>query len=270
MFRYLLVASAEDPVARGVWEQWNPQVDTGLNVAGDPIFQVSPVAAAVRRLRHHIVDDTLDSSLPASLLADRVPIVFPSIHRSEQEIPCFTVHPLGNTGPLAEVGGRPTSLVPVPSRLMVNALRRLADAKPTTGLPATYEATHHGPWLRNPAFFAEIGFDPTSGPPPEAIRMLAKTLLELTEDPDDRVAVGIGGGHYVPHFTDLALRRRWAFGHLVSRHALDGLDPAIPRQAVDQSPGCEGLLFARAEDSRSPVWQGVAPRLRDQDAPRRR
>jgi D-tyrosyl-tRNA(Tyr) deacylase len=269
MFQYLLVASAEDPVARAVWEQWDPHIITGLSVAGNPIFQVSPVAAAVQRSGFHIFDETLDSSLPASIVADQVPIVFPSIHRSEQQVPCFTVHPLGNTGPVADVGGRPASLVPAPARLMVSALRRLADAKSTTGLPATYEATHHGPWLRNPAFFAEIGFGSTNGPPPDAVPVLAQTLLELREDPEDRVAVGVGGGHYVPHFTDLALRRRWAFGHLVSRHSLETLDPTIPRHAVDQTPQCEGVLFARSADSRSAAWQGVGPRLRDQEAPRR-
>jgi D-tyrosyl-tRNA(Tyr) deacylase len=269
VFQYLLVASTEDPVARAVWEHWNPHDLTGLYVGGDPIYQLSPVAAAVQRPGHHVEDTGLDSSLPSSVVATRLPIVFPSIHRSEQRVPCFTVHPLGNTGPLADVGGRPAALVPAPARLMVNALRRLAEARSTTGLPATYEATHHGPWLRNPAFFAEIGYDATGGPPPEAVRVLARTLIDLSEDPQDRVVVGIGGGHYVPHFTDLALRRRWAFGHLISRHALESLDPTVPGQAVDRTPGCEGVLFARAEDSRSPTWQGVGPRLRDQDAPRR-
>ncbi|MFZ1023088.1 MAG: D-aminoacyl-tRNA deacylase [Thermoplasmata archaeon] len=269
MFRYLLVASIEDPVARAVWEYWNPRDLTGLHVAGNPIYQLSPAAAAVQRPGHHVADDTLDSCLPCPVLSNKIPIVFPSIHQSEQQIPCFTVHPLGNTGNEADVGGRPASLVPAPARLMVNALRQLAEAKDTTGLPATYEATHHGPWLRNPAFFAEIGFDLTKGPPTEAVEVLARTLLTLNENSEDRVVVGVGGGHYVPHFTDLALRRQWAFGHLISRHALETLDSTVARQAIDQTPACEGVLFARAEDSRSPMWQGVGARLRDQDAPRR-
>jgi hypothetical protein len=81
--------------------------------------------------------------------------------------------------------------------------------------------------------------------------------------------VGVGGGHYVPHFTDLALRRRWAFGHLLSKHAIATLDAATARDAWTMTPGAEGIVYSRAEDARLPAFEGVGARLREQDAPRR-
>jgi len=196
-------------------------------------------------------------------------LIFPSVHRSESGTPCFTVHPLGNPGADAEVGGRPSSLVPTEPRRMAAALRALAEEGERIGLSATYEATHHGPALETPAFFAEIGFGEAPGPPEPAVDVLARVLESLVEDPTDRVAVGAGGGHYVPHFTDLALHRRWAFGHLFSRHALERASGAIVREAVEKTPGAEGVLFARAADAADARWAGIGPRLRDGDAPRR-
>jgi D-tyrosyl-tRNA(Tyr) deacylase len=269
MFQYLLVISRQDPVAIALWQQWNPQDRTSLFVGSDPIYQISTVAGAVQRPQLHVSDESLDSLLPAPVREARIPVIFPSIHRSAQRVKCFTVHPLGNAGPETKVGGRPSALVPAPARLMTDALRQMARAESATGMPATYEATHHGPWLRNPAFFAEIGLESIDLPPPMAIQALARLLVTLREEPGDRIAVGVGGGHYAPHFSQLALRRHWAFGHLISRHALPGLDPEVARQAFNGTPGCEGILFARASDASSSAWEGLGPRLRDQDAPRR-
>ncbi len=137
-------------------------------------------------------------------------------------------------------------------------------------MPAPFEATHHGPARDLPAFFAEIGFPEHEEPPPAAVRVLAETLSGLAPTNDDRVAVGAGGGHYAPHFTDLALKRRWAFGHILSRHALALADPEIARSAYAQTPEAQGVLFARAEDAESSVWAGVGRRLKDSGAESRR
>jgi hypothetical protein len=76
----------------------------------------------------------------------------------------------------------------------------------------------------------------------------------------------VGGGHYVPHFTDLALTRSWAFGHLLSKHSLGELEAETARRAYALSPGAEGIVYARAQDAGHPSLAGVGARLRDQDA----
>jgi D-tyrosyl-tRNA(Tyr) deacylase len=267
--RFLMIVSEEDPVAPLVAERWGTPPSSGAHVDGLPIRTLSPGVEMLRRPGLHIRDDDLDRRLPSALREGGVTLVFPSVHRSESGTPCFTVHPLGNPGADAEVGGRPGVLVPTAPRSMASALRALAEAGRGIALGATYEATHHGPSLTTPAFFAEIGFGSAAGPPAEAVRALAAVLSGLAEDPSDRIAVGAGGGHYVPHFTELALRRRWAFGHLLPRHALDSATAGLLLNAVENTPGAEGVLFARAADAGDPRWVGQVPRLREGDAPKR-
>jgi D-tyrosyl-tRNA(Tyr) deacylase len=267
--RFLLVVSEEDPVAPLVAELWGTPPASGVHVDGVPVRTLSAGVEVLRRPGLHIRDDELDRRLPPALRGAGVTLIFPSVHRSESGTPCFTVHPLGNPGAGAEVGGLPGVLVPTAPRAMAAALRSLAEAGRGIALEATYEATHHGPALSTPAFFAEIGYGNADGPPAEAVRALATVLPRLAEDPSDRIAVGAGGGHYMPHFTQLALRRRWAFGHLLPRHALNAATVGLLPNAVEKTPGAEGVLFARAADAADPRWAGQVQRLRDGEAPKR-
>ncbi len=179
----------------------------------------------------------------------------------------MTVHPLGNLGPDAELGGRARTVVPTDPARMAAVLRGLAEGAPALGVGATYEATHHGPALGLPAFFAEIGFGPDPSPDPAQVQLMADMLTAIEPDGGDRVALAVGGGHYAPHFTDLALRRRWAFGHVISRHALDVLDRETARAAFGATPGAEGVVYARAADVDRPALRDLAPRLPDGFAP---
>jgi D-tyrosyl-tRNA(Tyr) deacylase len=267
--RYLLIVSEADPIAVQVAARWPVGASTGHFVDGAPVRDLGEGRFVLRRPGRHIHDDHVDRRLPTSWRAARVPLVFPSIHRSERGVACFTVHPLGNPGPSAEVGGVPHQLVPTAPRLMTAALRRLDELAPEVGLPATFEATHHGPSLDLPAFFAEIGTGAGATATDAWVDGLARTLLTLEATAEDRVAVGFGGGHYAPHFTELAIERRWSFGHLIARHDLAGASSAILRQAIDRTPECDGFLLARAADAEVASLGALTPRLRDRDAPPR-
>jgi D-aminoacyl-tRNA deacylase len=267
--RTLLIVSEGDPVAPRVAECWGTPPSSGDFVDGSAIRVLAPDVLMLRRPGLHIHDEYLDEKLPTSLRQPGLSLIFPSVHRSESGTACFTVHPLGNPGPSAEVGGEAGRLVPSAPRHMAAALRALSEVGRPIGLEATYEATHHGPALRTPAFFAEIGFGDASTPPTDAVRALAGVLPHLVPEATDRVAVGAGGGHYVPHFTDLALRRRWAFGHLLARHVLEQATVRLMRDALENTEGAEGVLFARAADAADPRWAEAVSRLRDAEAPRR-
>ena len=142
---------------------------------------------------------------------------------------------------------------------MTDALRRLAEGGRKLGLPATFEATHHGPELSLPAFFVEIGYGTEPEPSSDAVRLLSEMIPTIEPDPSDRVALAVGGGHYAPHFTDLAIRRRWAFGHIVSRHSLAELDRPTATQALQGTPEAEGILYARAADADHPAVRDFGP-----------
>ena len=267
---YLVILAEPDPIAQRVAERWGTPPSTGEIVDGVPIRSLSNSVGLLRRSTPHIHDDHVERRLPARFAGGASTLVFASVHRSESEIPCFTVHPLGNLGPTAEVGGEPFRLVPAAPRLMTDALRRLAEAGTAIGWSATFEATHHGPSLAVPAFFAEIGAGKGATAPDAAVRVLADVLADLDEDGRDRVVVGLGGGHYVPHFTEVALARRWAFGHLLSRHALADATEESLGAAIEATPGAEGVMFARAADAEDPRLARLGRRLREGESPRRR
>lgn len=265
----LVLAYTDDPVASAVVSEWGELPAVGDHVDGAPIRRLGENALFLRRPAVHIHDEAVDLRLPTALRERGPTLVFPSIHRSEKNVRCLTVHALGNPGAGAEFGGRPRTLSPADPRRMVSALRLLDEGAETFGMRATYEATHHGPAVGLPAFFVEIGFGELLHPPPPAVRLLADVIPEIGGESHDRVALGVGGGHYAPHFTDLALSRSWAFGHILSRHALEELDRPTAFDAFTRTIGAEGIVYARAEDARRPVLDGVGPRLRDQDAPAR-
>ncbi len=264
--RVLVVASGTDPVANAVLERWGTLPATEGHVDGVPIRGLSDTTWVLRRPGPHIHDEDLDVRLPAAVREARPTLVFPSIHRSERNVASLTVHALGNFGPKADLGGRPRTLDPTDPPRMVTALRLLDERSQPLGIPTTYEATHHGPAVALPAFFVEIGSGQHDAPRPEALRILADVIPQLDTRFQDRVALGVGGGHYVPHFTELALERSWAFGHLISRHTLEEMDRATALTAYAYSEGVEGIIYSRARDADHPALRGIGPRLRDQDA----
>lgn len=266
----VVVLSEVDPVARAVGAEWGTLPAADGHVEGTPIRRLSPEVLVLRRPGPHIHDELLDSRLPSALRVSRPTLVFPSIHRSERNIHSLTVHPLGNPGPVARLGGRPRTLVPTDPLRMVSTLRLLQEGVPALGLTATYESTHHGPELGVPAFFVEIGYGELPEPPPEAVRLLRDVLPRIDRALGDRVAMGAGGGHYAPHFTDLSRTRRWAFGHILSRHALEEVDRSSAADAFGKTAGAEGIVYARSQDAQHAALAGLGPRLRDQDAPERR
>ncbi|MGI0054014.1 MAG: D-aminoacyl-tRNA deacylase [Thermoplasmata archaeon] len=265
-----MVLSEHDPVSAGLNQRWGTAPATDLWVEGTPIRRPGPGLWSLRRGAGPTQDDGFEVRLPPLLRRYAVPLVFPSLHRSAEGIRCFTVHPLGVWAGDRSAPESGPWLVPTAPRLMAAALRALSEGADRAGLPVSYEATHHGPRLSRPAFFMEIGGGaPPGDPTAEEIRILAEALAGLRVDLRDRVAVGAGGGHYVPHFTELALSRRWAFGHLIARHVLAGLDREMARAAWAGTPGAEGILCARAADRTLPVWEGLGPILRDSESPRR-
>ncbi|MFQ5985843.1 MAG: D-aminoacyl-tRNA deacylase [Thermoplasmata archaeon] len=182
----------------------------------------------------HLDRDGLDGEIRSALGVDPEVLVFASRHSSQRGIPSFTVHPLGNFG-AAEFGGRPERLVPTSPPWMTQALRLLKEHAADYPHAVTFEATHHGPYLETPAFFVELGSDPAQWEDEGPAAVVAKTLLGI-HPAEGPVGLGIGGGHYVPRMTDVALARRVSFGHLIPSYAAEDLDEAVFQEAVAKTP----------------------------------
>lgn len=181
----------------------------------------------------HLYRDHLDRDLEAAYEDAVELVVYLSKHRSESGRPSLTVHPIGNPGS-ADFGGQPETLVPSAPRWMTAALRSLRSEARGLAYDVTFEATHHGPYLAAPTFFIEQGSTETEWRDLEASRAIARVLRGL-RPVDAPIAVGIGGGHYVPRHTDLAFSRRIAFGHLLAAYAIERAPADLIERAVDRT-----------------------------------
>ncbi len=164
----------------------------------------------------------LDSSVPDSLGCDA--IIFLSKHVSEAGVASFTTHSLGNWGNRAKFGGRPGELTTASPLLMLQALRGLASKD--SDAEKTYEATHHGPLLKTPCLFAELGGNAQITGNEQAVDRVADAAYEaavlFADGPVDykKVVIGIGGTHYPSKFTKQALEFGYAFSHIMPKHAI--------------------------------------------------
>lgn len=214
--------------------------------------------AIVSIAEHHLYRDHLDRDL-ASALHERVDlVVYLSKHRSESRTPSLTVHPIGNPKG-ADFGGQPGTLVPAAPLWMTAALRRLRIEAQNLPYQVTYEATHHGPFLETPTFYIEQGSTAREWTDPAAAEAIARTLLDL-EPVEAPIAVGLGGGHYVPRHTDVAVVHRIAFGHLLPAYALEGLPDAVLVQAVERTPRAT-LAYVHRKSLGKPETRALESRL---------
>jgi D-aminoacyl-tRNA deacylase len=148
-------------------------------------------------------------------------IIFLSRHKAASCIPTLTVHPIGNFHN-ADLGGRPQTLVRSSPATMTGMLRSLMSMD-TGHFQVSFEVTHHGPWVSIPATFIEIGSDAAQWGNRDAARMLSDAIYGY-EEKDYTTAIGIGGGHYAPRFTEVSKDHEINFGHMIPEYAFKDSD----------------------------------------------
>ncbi|OPY25962.1 MAG: Cell division protein FtsZ 1 [Methanocella sp. PtaU1.Bin125] len=181
---------------------------------------------------YHVFQDGVDRALEA---AGHKPgrLIFASKHRSKDGRKTLTVHHTGNFGE-GRFGGRPKELATAAPRIALSLLKSLKAS--VTSYAVSYEATHHGPSdILTPSVYVEIGSTEAEWRDRAAGELVAKAILDVREDPDAEVYVGLGGNHYAPRQTALALEANVAFGHIVADHAIPLLDPSLLRMACERS-----------------------------------
>jgi D-aminoacyl-tRNA deacylase len=216
----LLVCSSEDNasvnirdslLASGGWSD-NGELD------GAPVHRKGDlVLITVPRL--HLYCDDLDLMAADALGHRPSEVVFLSRHKAASGQRSLTVHPIGNWG-TAEYGGRERTVVPAASHLMTSLLRQLKQEAAGLGFEVTFEVTHHGPFLMTPTLFIEIGSSEATWGDRGAADAIARTL-QIVEVAAHPVAMGIGGGHYAPRFTEASLGKKVSFGHMLPNYAFD-------------------------------------------------
>jgi D-aminoacyl-tRNA deacylase len=231
------------------WEEKGSFQDNPLQFSGD--YCIATIED------EHIFHDNVDLELAGVLNEDPECIIYASRHRSESGKKSLTVHPIGNFGE-AEFGGKPKTLVPSSPHLMTQAVRILRDKARELDYSVSFEATHHGPFLETPTFFIEIGSQESSWRDEEAGRVIAETIIEthVTYYP---AAIGVGGGHYVPRITDVALDRKVSFGHIVPAYALGYFTREMAEEAVMQSMDAKIVYFHKKHlrGGQYTKWKGI-------------
>ena len=182
-----------------------------------------------------------DASLLNAEFIDRLGLdvaCFLSKHASAAGVTAFTTHSLGNWGPEAKLGGKPRELSHAAPVAMLAVLKAMAER--AGGARCVYEATHHGPLVRTPSLFVEVGGDAAAtGSRENAAKVADATYDAMSRYADGdsdcrRVAVGIGNGHYPEGFTRMATGRGYAFSHIMPKYATENPDGAYNFDVLEQ------------------------------------
>jgi len=169
----------------------------------------------------HIHIEDIDQRIAdAGISIDEV--VFMSRHSAMSGEAALTVHPIGNFHE-NKFGGKEKTLVRSNPALMSDALRKIAKYNKMDNFKVCFEVTHHGPWLERPTFFIEIGSDERNWGNEKAAEILSDVLLDMEPNGYD-TAVGVGGGHYAPRFTEVALGFKINFGHMLPNYQIENAD----------------------------------------------
>ena len=179
----------------------------------------------------HIHIEDIDRRISdAGISVDEV--VFMSRHSAASGEAAMTVHPIGNFRE-NKFGGKERTLVRSNPAIMTDALRKIVKYNDMENFKVCFEVTHHGPWLDKPTFFIEIGSDERNWGNERAAHILSDVLLDM-EPNDYDTAIGVGGGHYAPRFTEVALSFKINFGHMLPNYQIEGAsDDDIIRMIKD-------------------------------------
>ncbi|MDH7509112.1 MAG: D-aminoacyl-tRNA deacylase [Methanomassiliicoccales archaeon] len=221
---------------------------------GQPIFAHGEnILVTINQL--HLYANHVDQRICEAVDREITEIIFLSRHKAVSGIHTLTVHPIGNFG-VAEYGGFDRALVPSAHHSMTEILRQLKRS--TEGLPfeVSFEVTHHGPYLDKPTAFVEIGSDESMWEDKKAAEAIAKSIMQLQISVNP-VLIGIGGGHYAPRFTEVALTKRVSFGHMIPNYVIDKADEddmiKIIKMAYEKTPGAQFAYIHKKSMKRSTV-----------------
>ncbi len=145
-----------------------------------------------------------------------------SEHVSSAGVGAFTSHPTSNCGSEAKLKGKPHELSVAAPLRMLGILQQLnARLASAPGISLTYEATHHGPLLKTPSLFAEIGGNDDTISNKALAAILGEAIVASLQANTEysKVVIGIGSNHYPSRFTKLALEKGYAFSHMFPKYA---------------------------------------------------
>ncbi|MDI9642805.1 MAG: D-aminoacyl-tRNA deacylase [Archaeoglobales archaeon] len=239
----LVICSTVDPASLNIMSHLLTMGCFEKKKHGDYVFHVENDFAIAEVEERLIYADNIDQKLSKFFEFDE--ILFVSRHSSKDGRKILTAHVSGNVGDNI-YGGLSKRLAkpsPITIKNFVLALKSKLNKIPD--FEFTLEATHHGPSeISKPSAFYEIGSTEVEWEDGLAGEVVAEAIFEAIRDSrkDWKIAVGIGGTHYVPRQTEIILDTVFTFGHNFAKYTFEKLDAEILRRAVELS-GANYLIY---------------------------
>ena len=265
----LIIASNKDPASINIkncllkqsqWENINTFYENKVykNIKNQNLIIIT---INDRKISH----DNIDTEVQKNLGLKPKLAIFISRHTSKTGNPTLTLHPIGNYGK-ALFGGRDKKLIQSAPIIMTELLRILKRNANEKNLyhNVCFEVTHHGPNISVPSLFIEVGSTLDEWKKISPANAVAKSILELFElsyldnrSTDIPVLIGVGGGHYAPRFTDIALDRKVAFGHMIPTYQINSgvIDELMIEDLIKNTRNLSGVYIHRKALKKSQVTE---------------
>ncbi len=203
-----------------------PFSETGNKFRGETVYAYQDISSFT--IHDELIhSENLDKEINADVF------IFASKHRSADNKPALTVHPIGNWNE-AKFGGSDGELCVSDARILKAFFLELSKAENQT---VTLEATHHGPYLEKPVLFLEIGSAEAEYTDEKLGKIMADVIINSMKNVHSLniiPAFGIGGQHYSTTFNKILLRTNYAIGHICPKFNLQFLDEEMIKQAFSK------------------------------------
>ncbi|MEM2963422.1 MAG: D-aminoacyl-tRNA deacylase [Candidatus Anstonellales archaeon] len=163
-------------------------------------------------------------------------LIVPSTHKSERKIRTLSVHLPGNWGK-AQMGGKDKTLNVAYASKMKDILVSIKSQVEDLGLDwqVCLEVDHHGPTCSLPVIFVEIGSTSKEWGDKTAAEICAKAIVDGIKSQKEYPTIfGVGGGHYAPLFSKIALESSEAVGHILPKYKVDEIDYETFLQGIEK------------------------------------
>lgn len=245
--KYLVIAHKENPAGINIiksLEQFrkNP---TLASMSDSPSFDILITEK----------EALYEENLPLEKLEKYDFIIFAYTHKSEKGERSLSVHSTGNFRE-AKLGGKEKKLSMSSALFSKHIFEMLNKNSENSGLSDKYsitmEVTHHGPLLKTPSLFIEIGSSEFEWSDRRAGFVVAKTISEaidsFKENPYREVAIALGGPHYCPSFNKIQKTSNVAISHIIPNYVAPITEEMI-REAIEKT--LEEVDFAIVD------WKGL-------------
>ena len=163
-------------------------------------------------------------------------IIFASKHQGKKN-KMLSLHAPGNWKQ-ADFGGKKGKVCLTSGTILKIFFQELNENK--EDWQATLEVTHHGPLIKKPCLFIEIGGTKKDWTNKQAGKAIATTIENAIKDIKRKVsqenpwlsgtAIGIGGPHYCPNFNKIQLNSKYAISHIIPQYAFP-----ITKQVIEEA-----------------------------------